>query len=298
MRKPILKSVFALLTAAMILTSCGPALKLSNTETLGNDISALPEKKADLNKEQRKDWPMMDMYADTVPGMSVQKAYDDIIKDNEGKPVIVAVLDAGVDINHEDLKDVIWTNEKEIPNNGKDDDGNGYVDDVHGWNFLGDMVHGTLNYTRILRKLKPKYEGKSAEDISPENKEEFKLYQRASKEYNKEYSEAQQRKTRFEMLKTKVGEAFDKLKAKMGRSDFSKEELSKLDTDNAELSQAKFAFMSIMQQADANSGKEVMDQLDEAYDYFNDKLKYHLNIDYVGREKTGDDPDDFSDRDY
>lgn len=50
--------------------------------------------------------------------------------------VIVAVLDTGVDINHPDLRANIWTNAAEIPNNNLDDDGNGFVDDVHGWDFV------------------------------------------------------------------------------------------------------------------------------------------------------------------
>jgi len=49
--------------------------------------------------------------------------------------IVIAVLDTGVDVNHPDLKDNIWTNKGEIPGNNKDDDGNGYVDDIHGWNF-------------------------------------------------------------------------------------------------------------------------------------------------------------------
>lgn len=52
--------------------------------------------------------------------------------------VVVAVIDTGVDYNHLDLRGNIWVNSAEIPGNGIDDDGNGYVDDVYGWNFVGD----------------------------------------------------------------------------------------------------------------------------------------------------------------
>lgn len=51
------------------------------------------------------------------------------------KEVIVAVIDTGVDIAHEDLQNIFWINKREIPNNGLDDDNNGYIDDIHGWNF-------------------------------------------------------------------------------------------------------------------------------------------------------------------
>lgn len=68
-------------------------------------------------------------------GMSVTEAYENF-GSASGDPVIVAVVDTGVDYNHEDLKDVMWVNEGEIPGNGIDDDGNGYIDDIHGINTL------------------------------------------------------------------------------------------------------------------------------------------------------------------
>src|SRR5699024_6452396 len=137
-----------------------------------------------------KDWPHMGMISDTVPGISSKKAYDEIIKNHKGKTIIVGVLDSGVDVYHEDLADVIWKNEKEIPGNGIDDDGNGYVDDVYGWNFLGDAVHENLEFTRILKKLNPKFEGKSEDDISAVDREQYELYLRAKKEHDKKTKEA------------------------------------------------------------------------------------------------------------
>ena len=85
--------------------------------------------------------------------MSVNRAYSDLIKEKEGKEVIVAVIDSGVDIEHEYLSENIWVNSGEIPNNNIDDDKNGYVDDVNGWNFLGDSKNENLEYIRLLKKL-------------------------------------------------------------------------------------------------------------------------------------------------
>ena len=89
-----------------------------------------PKPAAELN------WYLKDPKSDKVFGVGAEKAYQ-LLTGKTPKDVIVAVIDSGVETDHPDLKDVIWVNEDEIPNNGNDDDKNGYVDDVHGWSFLG-----------------------------------------------------------------------------------------------------------------------------------------------------------------
>src|SRR5688572_10511511 len=84
-----------------------------------------------------QDWFIKDPETDKVQGVSADRAYQTLLNDQPSRTVIVAVIDGGVDIEHEDLKSVIWLNEDEIAVNGIDDDKNGYVDDVHGWNFIG-----------------------------------------------------------------------------------------------------------------------------------------------------------------
>jgi len=104
-------------------------------------------------------------------GMFTEMAYKKILKKKKSIPVIVAVIDSGVDIEHEDLQGKIWTNAKEIPGNNKDDDGNGYVDDVHGWNFLGNakgenLEKARLEKARIVKKYQDKYEGIDSESLA------------------------------------------------------------------------------------------------------------------------------------
>jgi hypothetical protein len=82
-------------------------------------------------------WQLEDYRTDGVFGAGVNRAYAELLKGKKASPVIVAVIDGGVDTAQEDLIGHIWTNTKEIPGNGLDDDQNGYVDDVHGWNFIG-----------------------------------------------------------------------------------------------------------------------------------------------------------------
>ena len=82
-----------------------------------------------------KNWFHLDKSKDGFNGVSSDRTYKELLKGRKSKTVVVAILDSGVDADHEDLKSVMWTNPKEIPNNGKDDDSNGYIDDIHGWNF-------------------------------------------------------------------------------------------------------------------------------------------------------------------
>src|SRR5664279_2591703 len=89
-------------------------------------------------KTAPRGWQLMDKDKDGVYGISIDKAYEFVHSKNlKSKTVVVAIIDSGVDTLHEDIKDILWVNPKEIPGNGIDDDNNGYVDDVHGWNFLG-----------------------------------------------------------------------------------------------------------------------------------------------------------------
>ena len=124
-------------------------------------------------------------------GMFTDKAYG-LLKSKKSQTVIVAVIDSGVDIEHEDLKGKIWVNTGEIPNNKIDDDKNGYVDDVHGWNFLGNakgenLDAACLEKTRILKALMDKYEGVDESTIVASD--EFLLYQEVKMEVENEISE-------------------------------------------------------------------------------------------------------------
>jgi cell wall-associated protease len=109
-----------------------------------------------------KYWQLLDREQDHVNGTSVNKAYQQLLKGRKSHPIIVAVIDVGVDTAHEDLQGHLWRNPKEIPGNGIDDDGNGYIDDVYGWNFLGskdgrNIVTESLEYDREYYRLRPQY---------------------------------------------------------------------------------------------------------------------------------------------
>ncbi|GAB3028251.1 S8 family peptidase [Spirosoma pulveris] len=148
-----------------------------------------------------RNWPYLDPVQDSVAGISLYRAYD-LLKGLPSVPVIVGVLDSGVDITHEDLRDVIWKNPKEIPGNGMDDDKNGYADDVNGWNFMGAADGTTSEYdqpeiTQTYVLLKAKYDKANPAKLNPTEKRQYETYQTAKKQFLKRYQASQPKRMAF-----------------------------------------------------------------------------------------------------
>jgi subtilisin family serine protease len=289
--RPLAAAAFAVLLSAC--SSSAPSI----VSTPISNIDSIPLKINDLSETQLKGWGGADLIADTIPGMSVDKAYNEIIKNQKGNRVIVAVIDSGVDIEHEDLQGSIWRNPNEIPNNGKDDDNNGYVDDIHGWNFLGDAVKENMEYTRIYKRLRSKYENKPASSISTADRAEYIYYQEAKAEYEKEYSETTQNINQYQQIKQQLVNAHAAVSSQLGTEDYTKEELSALQTDNQQLMQYKAMLQQIQDNVNENI-PEALAELDEAIEYYQDRMESHFNLDLDGRAIVGDDPYDINDTDY
>src|SRR5579864_3657687 len=117
-------------------------------------------------QELAKGWHLLDKEKDGVYGISLEKAYDFLHSKNlKSKRVLVAVIDSGVDTLQEDLIHILWTNPGEIPGNGIDDDHNGYVDDIHGWNFIGgkdgtNVKDDSQEEGRVYYKYKEQFDNK------------------------------------------------------------------------------------------------------------------------------------------
>jgi cell wall-associated protease len=132
-------------------------------------------------------WHLLDKTSDGYNGISINQAYEFVKSKNlKSNPVIVAVIDSGIDTLHEDLKSILWTNPKEIPGNGKDDDGNGYIDDVHGWNFLGgkdgrNVKQDSYEGARVYHSLKAKYAGRAVDTTAmpADSLDEYKMWLKA-----------------------------------------------------------------------------------------------------------------------
>ena len=188
-----------------------------------------------------ENWFNLDYGTSKVYGMGTEKAYNELLKGKKSTQVIVAVLDSGVEIDHEDLKGKIWVNSKEIAGNGKDDDGNGFVDDVNGWNFLGgkkgNVLHETLEVTRLYKDLMGKYKDIKEKDVK--DKKEYALWQKVSKAYEADLAENM---TQLEFVKAAVADdkkTFDLAHKKFGAAVLTKELVSTIDDKDEELGDRK-----------------------------------------------------------
>lgn len=292
----ILKISFFTVASAVILTSCGGSVAPIVSTPIAN-IDNLPLKAAPLTEAETKTWGAADLLSDTIPGMSVNKTYHEILKGRKNSTVLVAVIDSGIDIEHEDLKDVIWVNDDEIAGNGIDDDKNGYVDDIHGWNFLGNIVEENMEYVRYIKKLEPKFKGKSEASISATDRGDFEIYKRAKAEYEKEYGETQANKARYEQILGQVAPAHEAISKKIGKEDYSIADLNGIANPTEEEQQQIGMLTQMLNFGD--SVPEVMEQLNDGIAYFDGRLKSHFNLDKNFRsENLGDNPDDFSSKYY
>lgn len=273
--KITLKPFFTSIVAAYFLMACGGGSGFVSAPLENIDTSPIKEK--ELTKAELNNWSNLDLEKDTIPGMSVQKAYDELIKKKKGKTVIVAVVDSGTDIDHEDLDNNIWTNEDEIPNNGKDDDNNGYVDDIHGWNFLGDAYNEQLEYVRII----------AAGDTSAPR------YDEAVELYESEYKLWTGRKAQYDQIYQQITFADDLLSKHFGKNDYTKEEVAALEPKDESLSQAK-QIAQFMYSNGIDTMAEAKEEISNGLKSINDRLNVNLNKELKGRT-TGDDPYDLND---
>jgi cell wall-associated protease len=218
-----------------------------------------------------KGWHLKDLNKDGFYGISVNKAYEEL-KGKKGKEVIVAVIDSGIDTAHEDLRPILWRNAKEIPGNKIDDDGNGYVDDIHGWNFLGNKDGKNLKKeiderTRVFYRFKSKYGGKviNEDSLSKDELPQYLMWKRAANEMRVN-PEEQVELMFVEVALKAIRKHNDVLKEESKKAEFSIEELEKFQPETLRGKQAKVGYLTAMKMLSFESEDKntfIISQLEE-----------------------------------
>lgn len=192
-----------------------------------------------------KGWHLASRSDSSYNGIAIDQAYS-WLKSNGKKstPVIVAVIDSGIDTLHEDLKPILWRNPKEVPGNGVDDDKNGYVDDVHGWNFLGNadgqnVEKDSYEAARVYHQLRSKWEGKEIkpETLTADERYEYEMWKRAAGEIKTKDNGMQLLMMRRAYLNFVKSDSI--LRVAMGKDTFTGIQLGEFNSDVAEVKKAK-----------------------------------------------------------
>ncbi|WP_411274183.1 S8 family peptidase [Daejeonella sp.] len=235
---------------------------------------------SDADEKPKENWQNLDLKNDGVFGISTEKAYNELLKGKTSKPVIVAVIDGGIDEKHEDLKQVMWVNPKEIAANGIDDDKNGYIDDIHGWNFLGKVHHDNMEVVRLVNKLQPKYAAAlNSTPFSEEERKEFQLYKKLVTDY---MARLQQAKMGFQNT-TLILKHLDEILVKMGKTEPTIVDFNDYKSEGDIESQVvKF----IKPEIKKSSYKEFRQELEEGIKHYDTQIKYHLNLEYDPRKDS------------
>ncbi|MBS1646281.1 MAG: S8 family peptidase [Bacteroidetes bacterium] len=247
-----------------------------------------------------ENWFNLDPYLNKVNGVGAERAYNELLKGKKSTTVIVGVIDSGVDFNHEDLKDVMWANPKEIAGNGIDDDKNGYIDDIHGWNFLGgkdgkNVEKENLELTRLYRELKKKYDGKDETSIAKADKKEFEQYKKVKTAYENKLMEAKMGATQYSYIKQTLQNVNTRAKQQFGTDTVKMVQLKKYTaSDKKEDGMVQL----ILMRDSSGTLNHLLDQLKEADKYFSDQTEYNLNLDFDPRSIIGDNYQNAEEKNY
>lgn len=278
---------------------------------VGFGFSHAQEAKADSDPMKNKDlmtWYHKDFAATKIYGVNTENAYKYLeSKGLKPKTVVVGVLDSGVQVDHPGLVKNVWANPNEVPGNGKDDDGNGYIDDIHGWNFIGgkngDIDVDNMEVTRVVAKYKPVFEGEdSAKNKANQAKmpEEFAMYMKSKEIFTKKSVEARQGFQTYTM----INEAIPVMVKLLNGKAITPENVAAIKPADQKEAMAAQVLAQVAQSPEfkgksaAEFEKAMSGQIKEALDYFGPQEKQY-NLDYDPRKEiVGDNYDDYSEKNY
>ena len=262
-----------------------------------------------MQNNDLKTWYHKDFSTTNVYGVNTNNAYKFLeSKGLKPRTVVVGVLDSGVEVDHPGLINNMWKNPNEIPNNGIDDDKNGYVDDIYGWNFIGgktaDVDADNLEVTRMVKKYQPIFEGTdSAKNKANQAKmpEEYAMYQKSKKLFDEKGSEAKQYYQYFSGFNNAIPSIIKTLNGKT----LTKANLAAIKPASQEDSRNLQILNSLVQDAEniGKTPKEVEEllrkEVDGALKHYESQATKHYNLDFDPRKEiVGDNYDNYNEKHY
>ena len=262
-----------------------------------------------MQNNDLKTWYHKDFSTTNVYGVNTDNAYKFLeSKGLKPRTIVVGVLDSGVEVDHPGLINNMWKNPNEIPNNGIDDDKNGYVDDIYGWNFIGgktaDVDADNLEVTRMVKKYQPIFEGTdSAKNKANQAKmpEEYAMYQKSKKLFDEKGSEAKQYYQYFSGFNNAIPSIIKTLNGKT----LTKANLAAIKPASQEDSRNLQILNSLVQEAEnvGKTPKEVEEllkkEVEGALKHYESQATKHYNLDFDPRKEiVGDNYDNYNEKNY
>jgi cell wall-associated protease len=250
-----------------------------------------------------RDWFLLDPAADKLQGTSTEKAYQELLLNKPYKKVIVAVIDSGIDIEHEDLKGKIWINEKEIAGNGVDDDKNGYIDDVHGWNFIGGK-NGNISVdshelTREYNRLKKQWAAVDTTRLDKKQKTEYQAYTSLKRKFEALRDKNKTQYLAYASAYRNLKQSVDTLQSVLQTKELTADLLKEYQPESIDLKFAKGYVNFFLNQSGGEAGLyEQLEQLRAGAEYYQPIAEYAYNETFDPRSIVGDDPTNVNERYY
>lgn len=252
-----------------------------------------------------KNWQLLSYESDSVFGTATEKAYKELLKDKKGTTVLVAVIDSGIDTTHQDLKGILWTNPREIPGNGKDDDNNGYVDDIHGWNFLGGKDGRTVKEdsdeaSRLYFAYKTKYG--NPDSVLAKTSADYTTWTELKDKVEKPSSQYKVSYRTMSKLQENVKKCETILKNYLKKEDFNLQQLDSIQTTDQDVMLARNFMSRLLKSAGEGNDMAYSDFKMELEEYMNELKRKAESADILpnkNREEiVGDKYDDITDTRY